>query len=78
MGRTKSPSIERLRVNHYLTKSLEEFQRLGTRRGQNPGSSVRRFELATREAWDHDSETDRTIMRWVPDLKRALAREPGR
>jgi glycosyl transferase family 92 len=76
-GRTKSPSIERLRVNHYLTKSLEEFQRLGTRVGQNPGSSVRRFELATREAWDHDSERDDAIMRYLPELRRALGRKPG-
>jgi hypothetical protein len=77
-GRTKSPSIERLRVNHYLTKSLEEFQKLGTRVGQNPYSSRRRFELATREAWERDTERDETIMRFLPELRDALGPEPGR
>jgi hypothetical protein len=70
---TESFSVERLRINHYATKSAEEWEAklalprpdTGTERPQGAGER-----LLTRLDAEAD---DRAIMRYVPALKEALA-----
>ena len=75
-GRTKSVSFERLRVNHYLTKSLEEYRLRAARARPDPAMIERSFDVARKSAWDEDSEHDEAIMRFLPALRRALSSTP--
>ena len=75
-GRTKSVSFERLRVNHYLTKSLEEYRLRAARARPDPAMIERSFDVARKSAWDEDSEHDEAIMRFLPALRRALSTPP--
>jgi hypothetical protein len=72
-GRTKSVSFERLRINHYFTKSLEEFQRLGTRVGQNPRKGRRRYEIALSPVWEDETVNDEAILQYLPALRETVS-----
>jgi len=74
---TDEVSFARLRVNHYSIKSEEEFRR---KLARGPADST----VPKRDLWDEDEiqrrlriwneVEDRDILRFLPDLKRALAR----
>ena len=70
MAFTNSNNVEKLRINHYITKSLEDLREKG-RRGYPDGmppnvfeESVKRFEVPLIE--------DRVIFRFIPSLKEKL------
>ena len=75
-GRTKSVSLERLRVNHYLTKSVEEYRLRAARARPDPAMIERFSDVARKSAWDEDSERDEAIMRFLPALREALSSTP--
>lgn len=75
----RKPSIERFRVNHYYTKSFEEAKRKVERRGYFPASrgdthseQVRAY-LAAAEGDELNAVEDRTILRYLPALREAMA-----
>ena len=74
-----APSVERLCMNHYYTKSFEDFRRK-VERGR--ATRLERRTLPDEEAWRREealrSEVeDLVIQRFVPELKRRLAAAPG-
>jgi Glycosyltransferase family 92 len=70
--RTRTPSCERLRINHYFTKSVEEYRR----RTELPSAVGGKKQFIPWMA-DLDTvpagETDDAILRFVPALREALA-----
>jgi Glycosyltransferase family 92 len=74
-NRTDSVSFDRLRLNHYVTRSLEEYMRklerpppdVGVLKGLTPGQVKRRLEKL-------DQVTDESILMHLPALKRELQR----
>jgi hypothetical protein len=76
IGATKTPSFERLRINHYYWKSVEELTERQTGRTAGPGRAWREpptaEQIARLEA-EH-GERDETILPYVEPLREALAR----
>jgi len=64
---TKSPSYERLRVNHYFTKSVEEYRERRAR--PDVSAWTRTAAIPT----DPPGERDEAILRYLPELRAALA-----
>jgi hypothetical protein len=77
-ARTKSPSWERLRVNHYFTKSKEEFRRkLAKGKADQPEGRASALERIDWIADRLHDERDETIQAYLPALREALAaRDP--
>jgi glycosyl transferase family 92 len=84
-GRTKSVSFARLRINHYLTKSLEEYQGraeglatapspiyTGRAEQPDPAAVARRLSPEKLTRWEQRAERDETILQYLPALRRAL------
>jgi hypothetical protein len=67
-GLTKSVSFSRLRINHYLTKSVEEYQ--GRAKGRVRG---RDFDPKRVHMWEQAGERDLVIQQYLPALRRRLA-----
>ena len=75
-SKTDGVSFERLRVNHYVTKSEEEFRRKQARGASTTAGRMRdRFR---RRSWPgcapYDEVEDRTIQMYLPALREELAR----
>lgn len=73
---TQSVSVDRLRINHYLTRSQEERDR------KNAGPDVlrggrRNLPWAARRDRMLNDEEDTTILRFAPALRGALGLPPG-
>jgi glycosyl transferase family 92 len=74
-NRTDAVSFDRLRLNHYVTRSLEEYRRklerpvpdVGVTKGLTPGQVRRRLEKL-------DQVTDESILVHLPALRRELER----
>jgi hypothetical protein len=79
-ARTEKPSFERLRINHYFTRSDEEFLEKLQKGGlawqlTGRGWAIRRY----RELGAERSEVrDETILPYVPRLKEMLGRDSTR
>jgi Glycosyltransferase family 92 len=74
-GRDSGPpiSFERLRVNHYVTKSEQEYEEKLTL--WNESETPRTYAARERENWDTlNRQPDDTITRYVPALRDALSR----
>jgi hypothetical protein len=78
-SKTDEVSFERLRVNHYVTKSKEEFRRKWERVRVDNGQ-VRAYneEQAAGLLAALDEVEDRTIQTYLPALREELARVAGR
>jgi glycosyl transferase family 92 len=63
----RAPTFELLRINHYYTKSLEEFRR----KIRTPGASAMR--LRHRDPFPPDVVRDDLILRFSPDLRAMLS-----
>ena len=76
-GRTSSLAFDRLRVNHYYTKSIEEGKAKLSRHAAttgNPRTAARnRLEVADQELND---VVDETILMYAPELRRRLGLAP--
>ena len=72
-GRTEPASWEKLRVNHYFTRSLEEARRKLSRRRPTTGA-VRKAALRRLEESDRalNAVRDDAIARYLPELRRRL------
>ena len=73
-GRTESPAWEKLRLNHYWTRSMEEAQRKLSRRRATTGA-IRKAALRRLEESDQELNAvpDEAILQYVPELRRRLA-----
>lgn len=77
-GYVTPPTVERLRINHYWTKSVEEWFGMKLRRGNvaaladRPGAE---HLFAVERAWNDSSDT--SIQRFLPELQRRLALPPA-
>lgn len=71
-GQTKSVSFERLRINHYFTKSLEEHRLRSSRRRPDPAMVERKFDPAVLERWEQGAEHDEVITQYLPALRERL------
>jgi hypothetical protein len=71
LWRTESPSLERLRINHYVVKSEEEFRRK-LARGHADGARPKPKEAATRWIKRYNDVEDRAILIYLPQLREAL------
>ena len=74
-----APSVERLCMNHYYTKSFEDFRRK-VERGR--ATRLEKRSLPDEEVWKQEEALrseleDLRIQRFVPELKRRLAAAPG-
>jgi hypothetical protein len=69
-------SVERLRINHYWTKSEEELQeKFGRARPDTGQPYPERRTPEMMRAWDRQTgEQDETILRFVPELRETLDR----
>jgi Glycosyltransferase family 92 len=69
---TAEPSVERLRINHYYTRSREEW--LVKREEPNPYSGRVRIEYDPRAPGEYEfnDERDETVQIYLPALRRAL------
>ena len=72
-GQTKSVSYQRLRINHYFTKSVEEFRRQSDRRRPDPAMVERRFDQEVLSRWEEGAERDEVITQYLPALREALS-----
>jgi len=70
---TESVSVDKLRINHYWSKSEEEF-RQKIARGRSDIDAVRKFEEFGRRDPHLNRETDTCIFQYLPALKAALLR----
>ncbi len=73
-GRTKPATWEKLRLNHYWTRSLEEARRKLSRRRPTTGA-IRKAALRRLEESDQslNAVPDETILPYLPELRRRLA-----
>jgi hypothetical protein len=75
-GVTKTESRSKLQLNHYMTKSYEEFaQRAGRvrpNRARSGGDFRRELDLELLRQRDEMAELDEAILQYVPDLKEKL------
>jgi Glycosyltransferase family 92 len=67
---TKSVSMSRLRVNHYVTKSMQELRAKSERVRADTGAPNR----LTLERLGEEGERDESIGLWLPPLRDAIAR----
>ncbi len=67
---SKTVSVKRLRINHYTTRSKEEFDNK-TKRGRADTAQARNPGLF--KAQDRNDIEDLTIQRFLPQLRKALA-----
>jgi hypothetical protein len=86
---TPRPSLARLRVNHYETKSLEEWRAKVERIQANvvgspdPRNPISRQAVGVDRAFDFDAAAtgyslrDETILKWAPAVREALAANAG-
>jgi hypothetical protein len=78
-GMTKSESRAKLQLNHYMTKSFEEFGMRSGRIRPNPhqtGEVFRReFDADLLRRRDAAAEPDEAILRYVPELRKRLGRD---
>jgi hypothetical protein len=76
-GRTRSPSYEKLRLNHYYTRSLEEAERKLSRRRATTGAlrdaALRRLQQSDEGL---NQILDETVTSYLPELRRRLAAQP--
>jgi hypothetical protein len=66
----KNPSVQKLRINHYKTRSQEDSD-YKTRRGRPTTLKARPPKLF--EAYDNNDVEDLTIQRFLPQVKQAIA-----
>lgn len=66
---TDTVSVEKLRINHYFTRSKEDMQRKMLR-GRADNGHLRTWEFL--ESADRNEVEDRTIQRFLPMLKQAI------
>jgi hypothetical protein len=76
-GWTEEPSFSKLRVNHYLVKSRDDWRRKNVER-RCPASGD--FRMRRWEKFDHlekqlAAKRDETITRYLPELRAALVRK---
>jgi hypothetical protein len=77
-GITKTESRERLQVNHYMTKSYEEFEQRSRRARpnpygpQSPDAFRRAFNEEVLRHQDAEAVPDEAIQQYVPKLRAAL------
>lgn len=69
-GRTQFTSVSRLRINHYYLKSEDEARAKLARPMAIGGLRPHEYETLRREL---DEESDETILRYLPELREALA-----
>jgi hypothetical protein len=69
-GMKRFPEASLLRINHYMTKSVEEYM---AKREQWEGAGIPRRGPDTRLVKALDAEPDDTIAMYVPALREALA-----
>jgi glycosyl transferase family 92 len=72
-GQTKSVSFQRLRINHYFTKSVEEYRERTKRKRPDPAMVERQFDPAELTRWQEGAVRDEAILQYVPALRRSLA-----
>jgi hypothetical protein len=78
-NKTKSPSFERLRINHYFAKSEADVRAKHARRGSVRGADLRALPSSEEFQREHTSGTrDETILRYLPQLRAALRRRAAR
>jgi hypothetical protein len=70
---TESFSVDRLRINHYVTKSEEEHLARSRRRQADTGEPRR---SAVLKLPNFEKERDDTILRYLPELRERLTRLP--
>jgi hypothetical protein len=74
-GRTAAPSWSRLRVNHYFTRSEEEFRaKLAKGKADKPEGREPALANVARITEALHRERDDTIQSYLPQLRRALTR----
>jgi Glycosyltransferase family 92 len=73
LWRTESPSLERIRINHYMVKSEEEF-RAKLERGHADGAPPKPKDKIDRWVRRYNDVEDRTILRYLPELRQRLER----
>jgi hypothetical protein len=71
-GQTKSVSFARLRINHYFTKSVEEYRESSNRKRPDPAMVEREFDPGRLSRWEDVAERDEAILQYLPALRRAL------
>ena len=65
-------ALERVRINHYYTKSVEDFLGARSRRGQADGHYQRSLEDLLEIEENHGAATDDYVLRFVEPVKMAL------
>jgi Glycosyltransferase family 92 len=73
-GRTDTVSLSRLRINHYYTRSQEEWSRKLDEREPSFGMRRRGYDRRAGRGETFDDERDETITIYLPALRDALAR----
>src|SRR5207237_6309742 len=79
---SRPPTISRLRVNHYWTKSVEEFFRKKVGRGdvnladKRATARLRDVDGLLEAERNYGTGDDVEIQRFVPQVKRAMSRAP--
>jgi hypothetical protein len=75
VGKSKSLSVERLRLNHYFARSEEDVRAKHVRRVADRGPDSRALPSSDAIQREHASgATDEAAMRYLPALREALAR----
>jgi hypothetical protein len=69
---TEPFTARRLRINHYATRSEEEFRRKATRRKADTGQPPIRPIPVDRVLRNFDRKRDETLLRYVPRLREAM------
>lgn len=75
VGSSEDIDHDAIRVNHYFTRSLEEWQAKATRgRGaKRPNSPIKHRTLEEFERNDRNEEQDAAVLRWAEPVKRLIA-----
>jgi hypothetical protein len=78
-NKTKSPSFERLRINHYFARSEADLRTKHARRGSDRGADLRSLPPSEELQREHASGVrDEAILRYLPPLRDALQRRAAR
>jgi hypothetical protein len=78
-NKTKSPSFERLRINHYFARSETDLRAKHERRGSDRGADLRSLPPSEELQRDHASGArDEAILGYLPPLRAALRRHAAR
>lgn len=76
---SKSPTFERLRINHYFARSEEDLRAKHARRVADRASGSSPLPDSDSLQREHSAGVrDETIMRYLPDLREALGRRASR